>query len=72
MEQKYQVCTLSMNGCQGDHPKVPIGTIETRTLGAVPSPALAVEKLNLAIGELKCNPPAFSSGIIRLQVSSLH
>ncbi|XWS60599.1 hypothetical protein CRYUN_Cryun07bG0049500 [Craigia yunnanensis] len=48
---KYQLCTLSMNGCQGD-PKVPLGTIETRTLGAVPSPALAMERLNLAIGDL--------------------
>ncbi|XVF09133.1 hypothetical protein REPUB_Repub07fG0065000 [Reevesia pubescens] len=67
MEQKYQVCTLSMNGCQGD-PKLPIGTIETRTLAAVPSPALAMERLNLAIGELRCNPPPFTSGIIRLQV----
>ncbi|XVE56990.1 hypothetical protein DITRI_Ditri04bG0055700 [Diplodiscus trichospermus] len=64
---KYQSCTLSMNGCQGD-PKVPIGTIETRTLGAVPSPALAMERLNLAIGDFKRNPPPFSSGIIRLQV----
>ncbi|XP_022768273.1 isochorismate synthase 2, chloroplastic isoform X2 [Durio zibethinus] len=64
---KYQVCTLSMNGCQGDS-KFPIGTIETRTLGAVPSPAVAMERLNLAIGELKSNLPPCSSGIIRLQV----
>ncbi|XP_021285532.1 isochorismate synthase 2, chloroplastic-like [Herrania umbratica] len=64
---KFQVCTLSMNGCQGD-PKLPVGTIETRTLAAVPSPALAMERLNLAIRDLKYSPPPFSSGIIRLQV----
>ncbi|KAK6249930.1 hypothetical protein SCA6_003935 [Theobroma cacao] len=64
---KFQVCTLSMNGCQGD-PKLPVGTIETRTLAAVPSPDLAMDRLNLAIGDLKYSPPPFSSGIIRLQV----
>lgn len=71
MEQKYQVCTLSMNGCKGD-PKVRIGTIETRTVGggAVPSAAMAMERLNLAIADLKSNPPPFTSGIIRLQVTS--
>ncbi|XVF50172.1 hypothetical protein PTKIN_Ptkin04bG0074300 [Pterospermum kingtungense] len=63
---KYQVYRLSMNGCEGE-PKVPIGTIETRTMGGVATPAMAMDTLNLAIAELKSNPPPFTSGIIRLQ-----
>ncbi|TYI51788.1 hypothetical protein E1A91_D12G201200v1 [Gossypium mustelinum] len=55
-----------MNGCEGD-PKLPIGSIETRTLTAVPSPSKAMERLNVAIRDLKCNPP-LTSGILRLQV----
>ncbi|KAJ6418381.1 hypothetical protein OIU84_001702 [Salix udensis] len=59
----------SMNGCQGNsRDRVPIGSIETRTFPAVQSPALATATLNLAISELKANPPLFSSGILRLQV----
>ncbi|XP_059444801.1 isochorismate synthase 2, chloroplastic-like isoform X2 [Corylus avellana] len=65
--QKYQSCSLSMNGCQGD-PRAPIGTIETRAFPAVPSPALAMERLNSAISQLKSEPPPFTSGIIRLEV----
>jgi menaquinone-specific isochorismate synthase len=57
-----------MNGCRGD-PKTPIGTIETRTFPTVPSPALAMDTLNSAIYQLKSDPPPFTSGIIRLQVS---
>ncbi|GAB2265387.1 hypothetical protein Dimus_000447 [Dionaea muscipula] len=67
---KYKSCSLSMNGCQGD-PRVPSGTIETRTLQPVPTPALAVDRLRSAISELgSLNPPPSSSGsgIIRLQV----
>ncbi|GAV73832.1 Chorismate_bind domain-containing protein [Cephalotus follicularis] len=64
---KYQLCSLSMNGCQGD-PRVPLGTNETRTFPAVACPALAMDRLNSAISELKSNPPPFTSGIIRLQV----
>ncbi|KAJ9140422.1 hypothetical protein P3X46_031072 [Hevea brasiliensis] len=64
---RYQSCSLSMNGCQGD-PRVPVGTIETRTFPAVASPAFATDSLNLAISNLKANPPPFTSGIIRLQV----
>nr|XP_023875058.1 isochorismate synthase 1, chloroplastic isoform X4 [Quercus suber] len=64
---KYQSCSLSMNGCQGD-PRAPIGTIETRTFPTVPSPALAMDTLNSAISQLKSDPPPFTSGIIRLQV----
>ncbi|KAA3463179.1 isochorismate synthase 2, chloroplastic-like isoform X2 [Gossypium australe] len=56
-----------MNGCEGD-PKPPVGSIETRTLTAVPSPSKAMERLNVAIRELKCNPPPLTSGILRLQV----
>lgn len=66
--QKYQSCSLSMNGCRGD-PRAPIGTIETRTFPTVPSPALAMDTLNSAISQLKSDPPPFTSGIIRLQVN---
>lgn len=60
---------VSMNGCQGNpRDRVPIGSIETRTFPAVTSPALATDTLNLAISELKANPPLFTSGILRLQV----
>ncbi|XP_024172562.1 isochorismate synthase 2, chloroplastic [Rosa chinensis] len=61
-------CSLSMNGCQGDHPHLPLGTVETRSFPAVPSPSLAVETLSSALSQLKANPPAYTSGIIRLQV----
>jgi menaquinone-specific isochorismate synthase len=62
-----------MNGCQGNpRDRVPIGSIETRTFPAVTSPALATDTLNLAISELKANPPLFTSGILRLQVCSTH
>ncbi|KAK8300081.1 hypothetical protein V6Z12_D05G363300 [Gossypium hirsutum] len=56
-----------MNGCEGD-PKLPIGSIETRTLTVVPSPSKAMERLSVAIRELKCSPPPLTSGILRLQV----
>lgn len=60
-----------MNGCQGD-PRAPIGTIETRTLPAVSSPALAMERLNSAISDLlKSEPPPYHSGIIRLEVNPM-
>ncbi|KAK2984365.1 hypothetical protein RJ640_005381, partial [Escallonia rubra] len=60
-----------MNGCQGVDPKMPLGTIETRTFPAVLTPALAMERLNSAISELKSDPtPSFDSGIIRLQDAS--
>ncbi|XP_038687263.1 isochorismate synthase 2, chloroplastic-like isoform X1 [Tripterygium wilfordii] len=65
--RKYQVCRLSMNGCQGD-PTVPVSTTETLTFPMVPSPSSAVDTLNVAISALKSNPPVHSSGIIRLQV----
>ncbi|XP_009598228.1 isochorismate synthase, chloroplastic isoform X3 [Nicotiana tomentosiformis] len=67
-QRYHQSCSLSMNGCQGD-PRAPIGTIETRTLPAVSSPALAMERLNSAISDLlKSEPPPYHSGIIRLEV----
>lgn len=56
-----------MNGCSGD-PRAPIGTIETRTLPPVSTPALAMERLNSAIANLKTTLPSTDSGIIRLQV----
>ncbi|KAH0662943.1 hypothetical protein KY290_030232 [Solanum tuberosum] len=67
--QRYnQCCSLSMNGCQGDS-RAPIGTVETRTLPAVSSPALAMERLNSAISDMiKSDPPPYNSGIIRLEV----
>ncbi|KAK9278946.1 hypothetical protein L1049_028528 [Liquidambar formosana] len=65
--QRYPLFSLSMNGCQGDL-RIPVGTIETRTFAAVPTPALAMDRLNSAISELKFDPPPFTSGIIRLQV----
>ncbi|CAK7322863.1 unnamed protein product [Dovyalis caffra] len=60
-----------MNGCQGnprDGSVLPVGSIETRTFPAVVSPVLATHALNLAISDLKANPPRFNSGILRLQV----
>ncbi|MCE3049554.1 hypothetical protein HAX54_045144 [Datura stramonium] len=68
--QRYnnQCCSLSMNGCQVDS-RAPIGTVETRTLPAVSSPALAMERLNYAISDMiKSEPPPYNSGIIRLEV----
>ncbi|XP_057474661.1 isochorismate synthase, chloroplastic isoform X1 [Actinidia eriantha] len=65
--QRHQFCALSMNGCQGD-PRAPIGTIETCTFPAVSTPALAMDRLNSAISEMKSDPPPFESGIIRLEV----
>lgn len=56
-----------MNGCSGD-PRAPIGTIETRTLPGVSTPALAMERLNSAIANLKTTLPSADSGIIRIQV----
>ncbi|CAN6717829.1 unnamed protein product [Malus baccata var. baccata] len=58
-----QLCSLSMNGCQGvSH--LPLGTVETRSFLAVPTPSLALDRLSSAISELNSNPPPFSSGII--------
>ncbi|VVA91819.1 unnamed protein product [Arabis nemorensis] len=58
---------MSMNGCETDH-KAPLGTVETRTLSTVTSPAAATERLITAVSDLKSQPPPFSSGIVRLQV----
>ncbi|GMQ10491.1 hypothetical protein CsSME_00053474 [Camellia sinensis var. sinensis] len=67
--QRHQSCSLSMNGCQADpRPAPPIGTIETRTFPAVLTPALAMDRLNSAISDMKSEPPPFHSGIIRLEV----
>ena len=65
--QKYESCSMSMNGCDGDF-KTPLGTVETRTMTAVLSPAAATERLISAVSELKSQPPSFSSGVVRLQV----
>ncbi|XP_059590048.1 isochorismate synthase 2, chloroplastic isoform X8 [Vitis vinifera] len=65
--QRYESCSLSMNGCQGD-PKIPIGTIQTRTFPGVSTHSLALDTLSSAISHLKSDPPPFTSGILRLQV----
>ncbi|XP_075505043.1 isochorismate synthase, chloroplastic-like [Primulina tabacum] len=57
-----------MNGCQGDSPRAPIGTIETKTFPVAPTPASAADRLNSAIYDLKSNPSHLDSGIIRLEV----
>ncbi|CAK9186161.1 unnamed protein product [Ilex paraguariensis] len=66
-KKRNLLCSMSMNGCQGE-PRLPVGTVETRTLPAVLSPALAVDRLKSAVSELQSDPPPFDSGIIRLQV----
>ncbi|CAJ1949347.1 unnamed protein product [Sphenostylis stenocarpa] len=66
-----QGCYLSMNGCrEGDgRTRRAVGTIETRTLQPVASPAMAMYSLNMAISELKSEAPfGTSSGIVRVQV----
>lgn len=69
-----QGCYLSMNGCsrvrEGEHQaRNPVGTIETRTLEPVATPSMAMYSLNMAISELKADPPfGTSSGIVRVQV----
>ncbi|CAA7013657.1 unnamed protein product [Microthlaspi erraticum] len=65
--QRSLLCSLSMNGCDADH-KAPLGTVQTRTLTTVTSPAAATERLTTAVSDLKSQPPPFSSGIVRLQV----
>ncbi|XP_010498294.1 PREDICTED: isochorismate synthase 2, chloroplastic-like [Camelina sativa] len=65
--QRFLLCSLTMNGCEADH-KVPLGTVETRTLLMVPSPAAARGRLIKAVSDLKSQPPSFSSGIVRFQV----
>ncbi|CAN6845271.1 unnamed protein product [Brassica oleracea] len=65
--RKFMSCSMSMNGCEGDF-KTPLGTVETRTMAAVLSPTSATESLISAVSELKCQPPPFSSGVVRLEV----
>ncbi|KAG8379150.1 hypothetical protein BUALT_Bualt07G0058200 [Buddleja alternifolia] len=65
---KYQeLGSLSMNGCGGD-PRAPLGTIETKTFPTALTPALAADRLNSAIFDLKSNPSLSDSGIIRIEV----
>ncbi|KAK4258452.1 hypothetical protein QN277_004901 [Acacia crassicarpa] len=70
---KFKACSLSLNGCRphGDiqHLTMPVGTIETRTLASVASPAMAMDALNSAVSHLISQPPLSTSGIIRLQVA---
>ncbi|KZV21682.1 isochorismate synthase, chloroplastic-like [Dorcoceras hygrometricum] len=66
---KYkELSSLSMNGCQIDDPRAPIGTIETKTFPMAPTPGLAADRLNSAIFDLRSNPSQLESGIIRLEV----
>ncbi|KAK6920823.1 Chorismate-utilizing enzyme, C-terminal, partial [Dillenia turbinata] len=46
----------------------PLGTIQTKTLPAVLTPALAMDRLNSTICDLRSDPPPLTSAIIRLQV----
>ncbi|XP_020220827.1 isochorismate synthase, chloroplastic isoform X2 [Cajanus cajan] len=70
-----QGCYLSMNGCREEQRrysrarKHPVGTVETRTLEPVASPAMAMYSLNMAVSEMKSEAPfGTSSGIVRVQV----
>ncbi|XP_061345809.1 isochorismate synthase 2, chloroplastic-like isoform X2 [Gastrolobium bilobum] len=66
-----QGCYLSMNGCREgeNHARNPVGTIETRTLAPVASPAMAMYSLNMAISQLKSDSPfCTSSGVVRVEV----
>ena len=60
----------AMDGCRADHGGA-VETMETRTFPAVPTVGLATENLRGLVAKLKSEKPAFSSGIIRLQVSLL-
>ncbi|KZV34707.1 isochorismate synthase [Dorcoceras hygrometricum] len=67
-DNKYkELSSLSMNGCQSEDPRAPIGTIETKTFPIAPTPASAADRLNSAIYDLKSNPSQLESGIIRLE-----
>ncbi|XP_028797532.1 isochorismate synthase, chloroplastic [Neltuma alba] len=70
---QFKACSLSLNGCRPQgvirHPLIPVGTIETRTLPSVASPAMAMDALNSAVSHLISQPPLSTSGIIRLQVA---
>ncbi|GAB2221113.1 hypothetical protein Droror1_Dr00012281 [Drosera rotundifolia] len=67
-DKKRHTCvfSLSMSGCHGDS-RVPVGTIETRTLAPVATLGYAVDCLVSAVSELSSISPP-SSGIIRLEV----
>ncbi|KAL1566282.1 isochorismate synthase [Salvia divinorum] len=66
---KYQeLSSLSMNGCGGGDPRAPLGVLETRTLGAAPTAALAADRLNSAVHDLRASSPTSDSGIIRIEV----
>ncbi|CAN0901610.1 Isochorismate synthase, chloroplastic [Linum grandiflorum] len=59
----------SMNGCLLQNLDAgQVAAVESRTLEAVTSAALAMDALNSAVYGLEANPPLASSGIIRLQV----
>ncbi|CAM0951097.1 unnamed protein product [Alopecurus aequalis] len=59
-------CSLSMNGCTaGDRGAVSLR--ETRALPAASAPQEAVGQLRAAIAALGADPPASSSGIIRIE-----
>ncbi|KAF5205988.1 Isochorismate synthase 2 protein [Thalictrum thalictroides] len=66
-EQIHKCWSLSMNGCEGDA-ITPVETIQTRRFSSVATPEVAMDHLISAISELNCQPPGFSSGIIRIEV----
>ncbi|KAL8464982.1 hypothetical protein ACS0TY_034457 [Phlomoides rotata] len=65
--QELSSLSMNMNGCGGD-PRAPLGINETHTFPVSPTPALAVDRLNSAIYDLKLNPQPSDSGIIRIEV----
>ncbi|XP_020184407.1 isochorismate synthase 2, chloroplastic [Aegilops tauschii subsp. strangulata] len=62
-------CSLSMNGCAAGASDFGAVTMcETRALPAASAPQEAVGQLRAAVAALNADPPASSSGIIRIEV----
>ncbi|KQJ89950.1 isochorismate synthase 1, chloroplastic isoform X2 [Brachypodium distachyon] len=62
-------CALSMNGCaSGTGTGDAVSIRETRALPAASAPQEAVGQLRAAVAALHTDPPASSSGIIRIEV----
>ncbi|XP_051186940.1 isochorismate synthase 2, chloroplastic isoform X2 [Lolium perenne] len=62
-------CSLAMNGCAaGAGDRGVVSLQETRVLPAASAPLEAVGQLRAAVAALNADPPASSSGIIRIEV----
>ncbi|KAM0929018.1 hypothetical protein ACQ4PT_001862 [Festuca glaucescens] len=62
-------CSLAMNGCAaGAGDRGAVSLQETRVLPAASAPLEAVGQLRAAVAALNADPPASSSGIIRIEV----